>query len=362
LSLPLDSALAGVHLSRRSRRWVPATVWAAGIAAVAVAFFAVSGPHRVSHSYHRFVEGNAVVSSGDLRSRLGDPGNNRRIDQWKVALKGYHSDPFKGIGAGTYVNLWNKRRPVTFAIIDAHSLYVEVMAELGQTGLALLVASLLLILGALARGIWRSRDRYVYAGLAAALVAWLVRAGLDWDWEMPAITIWLFCAGGAALAVSHREHRRHSLRSPAARLALSLVCLAVALVPAAIAVSQHRLDSAQAALARSDCGAAEGDAHRALDAIGFRAEPHQVLAYCAAGRGDLRGALAEARQAVSRDPQNWRYHYDTALFLAASGKGATAAARAAAALNPRDPAAAAGPRTLAGPGARQRARRLLGVK
>jgi O-antigen ligase len=361
VTLPLDGLMAKVHLPEWAQRWGPAVLWGVGVLVAAAVFVGADGPDRVSSNYDRFVHGNAVVMTGDLRSRLGDPGNNRRIDQWKVGIEGYHEDSFRGLGAGTYENLWNRRRPVRFAILDAHSLYVEVLAELGIAGLILLVVPLALILFALVRGLWRSRDRYVYAALVAALLAWLVRAALDWDWEMPAITIWLFCAGGAALAVSRRARSRAPQLSPLPRLALTLVCLVAAVVPVGIAVSQHRFEDAEGALARGDCPTAEEEARRSLDVIGFRAEPHQLLAYCAARKGDFGRALAEANLAVSRDPGNWRYRYDVALITAADGKDAAAPARTAAALNPREPLATAAPSALSGAGARERALVLLGV-
>jgi hypothetical protein len=361
LALPLDGRLERLRHPERARRVVPAAAWVLGTTAAIVVFLAANGPDRVSSNYRRFVHGNAVVISGDLRSRLGDPGNNRRIDQWKVALDGYHQDPFKGVGAGTYENLWNRRRPVTFEIRDAHSLYVEVMGELGLTGLLLLATPLALILFAFVRGVWRGRDRYVYAALVAAMLAWLVRAGLDWDWEMPAITLWLFCTAGAALAVSPR-HRSRPLRvRPGPRLLMALACLAVGIVPAAVAVSQHRLDQAQAAFDRGDCRRAESEARGSLDVIGFRAEPHELVSLCAARRGDLVAARAEAREAVRRDPGNWRYRYDLALVAAATGTDPQPDARLAGTLNPRDPVARSAQRDLSGPDAQGIARALLSV-
>ena len=360
--LPVDGLFERTHLPKRARRIVPAALWALGTLLVVVLFFAANGPHRVSSNYKRFVHGNAVVMTGDLRSRLGDPGNNRRIDQWDVALDGYRQDSFKGLGAGTYVNLWYERRQTRFAIRDAHSLYVEVLGELGLTGLVLLAGTLLLIVFGFARGVWRARDRYVYAALLAAALAWLLRAGLDWDWEMPAVTIWLFCAGGAAVAVSS-HHRSRKLRvHPGVRLALTLAALAVAVVPAATAVSEHRLIEARAALSRGHCTKAESEARGSLDVIGFRAEPQDILALCAARRGALADAAAAAREAVRRDPGHWRYQYDLAVVLALNPRTnveAVKAARAAARLNPREPIAVNEAHLLGGPAGEEWAGRLV---
>jgi hypothetical protein len=360
IALPVDKLLTRVRLpSARARRIVAAAAWTLGVAAAVAVFFSANGPHLVSSNYQRFVHGNAVVISGDLRSRLGDPGNNRRIDQWKVAWSAYKSEPFKGVGAGTYQNVWNRLRPVTFEIRDAHSLYIEVLGELGITGMALLGSTLVLIVFAFARGVWRARDRYVYGALLAAAIAWLLRAGLDWDWEMPAITLWLFCAGGAALAVGSRHRGRPLRLRPALRLVISFACLGLAIVPAAIAVSQHRLEQAQSAYDSGDCTRATSEARASLDVIGFRPEPQDLIALCAARNGAMGEAVSAAAQAVRHDPGYWRYRYDSALVLALAGADPGPAARAAALLNPRDPVASAAPAALSGPAARADARSLL---
>jgi hypothetical protein len=44
----------------------------------------------------------------------------------------------------------------------------------------------------------RSRTRYVPAALAA-YTAFLVHAGLDWDWEMPVVVVAALCCAAAAL-------------------------------------------------------------------------------------------------------------------------------------------------------------------
>jgi Flp pilus assembly protein TadD len=84
-----------------------------------------------------------------------------------------------------------------------------------------------------------------------------------------------------------------------------------------------------------------------------------LIAYCAAQRGDFPLAFSEIRHAIRDDPDYWRYRYDLALMLAADGRDGVPAARAAAALNPREVAAAVAPRVLAGSNARLLARQQL---
>jgi hypothetical protein len=138
--------------------------------------------------------------------------------------------------------------------------------------------------------------------------------------------------------------------------------LAFPIVPAAIAVSQHRLDKALAAFSRGDCKTAEREAHGSLDVVGFRAEPRDIIALCAARRGALAEAAAAARDAVRRDPDNWRYQYDLAVALALNphtNAEAVQAARAAGRLNPREPLAVREARLLGGPFGEEWAGRLV---
>ena len=160
---------------------------------------------------------------------------------------------------------------------------------------------------------------------------------------------------------SETERCRHPFLSLGVRASwvLLLACLAVALVPGAVAVSEHRLEQAQDAFGRGDCAKAESEARRSLDVVGFRSQPRQVIAYCAARRQDMPTALSEIRHAIRDDPDYWRYRYDLALLLAADGQDGVPAARAAAALNPREPVAALAPRVLAGSNAASLARQQL---
>ncbi|MEP6811950.1 MAG: O-antigen ligase family protein [Actinomycetota bacterium] len=106
--------------------------------------------------------------------------------------------PALGTGAATFGRYWLRfGKPLDFGgALDAHSLYLETLAELGPFGLLLLLAMLLAPLrGALAR----RRAPYVPAAVAA-YAAFLVHAGLDWDWEIPAVVVAALCCAGAVQA------------------------------------------------------------------------------------------------------------------------------------------------------------------
>jgi O-antigen ligase len=309
----------------------------AGAAAIALVIAVAAGvPGRVKHQYDRFVKGNVLATSSDLRTRLTDPGNDGRIDQWKAAIKGFDEAPVEGKGAGTYSLIWDKKRPNQSVVTDAHSLYVEVMSELGLVGLVLLICMLGMIgVGAVSRA--HRRNRTVYMAILAAAIAWALHAGFDWDWEMPAVTIWLFAIGGAILATNAREISSPRMPAFQVRAAIALSCLGIAIIPVLVFVSQTRLDQSLTAFRQGDCPKAIDKARSSSSALGSRAEPYEVIAYCEASLGYPQRGLRAMQKALDRDPNNWEFHYGRAVMRAASGLDPRHDAHVALRLNPQDP-------------------------
>ena len=64
-----------------------------------------------------------------------------RAAAWRVAWDAARSRPVVGIGAGGFEQRWLAARRQPFAFRDAHNLYLEMLAELGAVGLALLLAA-----------------------------------------------------------------------------------------------------------------------------------------------------------------------------------------------------------------------------
>jgi len=336
LLVPVDTRLRRLRLPDRLRKPVVTSAWAVcAVAAVAV-MMAVSVPTRLADQYDRFVS-TSGVGGKDLRDRLTEPGNNGRIGQWKVARTGYEGERLTGEGAGTFGLRWTRERPESLAglvVDDAHSLYLEMLDELGLVGFLLLAAAILVVLASFLP-VKRGHDRSLYAALAAAGLMWAVHSGFDWDWEMPAVTAWFFAVGGAALATHERGRARRS-PVPAARMAIGLALLAATVAPGVLIVSQGRLDAAGDAFERGDCDAAIEPAVASIEALEIRPEPYEALGFCQVRRGNPQLAVSALERAVERDPDNWEFHYGLALMRGAAGLDPRPPARAARRLNPRD--------------------------
>ena len=294
---------------------------------------AADAPERVQDQVERFAEGDDIGSTGDRRDRLTQLGNNGRIEHWRVALAAFDRDPVRGEGAGTYPIAWARDRQSEFSVTEGHGLPQETLGELGIVGGVLLV----LFLGGLAAGAvrrLRGPERTAVGAALALFVVWGARSTIDWDWEMPAVTLAaLLPLAAAAGATSVRLGRWASPRR-FTRVLLGLGCLILLQTPVSIARSQEQLDRAGTAFAAGDCPTAIAASIASSRALNVRPEPFEYLGFCDVrlGRPDL--AVKAFKAAVRRDPENWRVHYGLALVRAANGQDPRPRLRLARQLNP----------------------------
>jgi O-antigen ligase len=125
---------------------------------------------------------------------------SNRYSYWKVAGGMFVAAPLAGDGSGSFRVVWRQERTILDPALDAHSLYLETGAELGILGLI----ALALFIGGVA---WAGRNvalarRNEVTGALAALAALAVHAGLDWDWEMPAIALVGLLLAGVVVAAN----------------------------------------------------------------------------------------------------------------------------------------------------------------
>ena len=153
-------------------------------------------------------------------------GFGERPNYWRAAIADTRSHPISGSGAGSFDDYWYAHRNSEANVRDAHSLYLESLAELGPVGL-------LLVLGVLAPPLAAAaiaRSEPAVAVAAGGYSAFLVHAGLDWDWEMPATTLAGLACGAALLAAVRPVSRPLSIRARAAGVGAALALCVLALI------------------------------------------------------------------------------------------------------------------------------------
>jgi hypothetical protein len=244
------SALSSASSPRLSGLVV--AIASAGCAVVAAAATALTSPRLVSSAGSRtrllVVAGTAVVALVGAVTVVTAGATEPRSLYYHVAWREFLAHPLFGSGAGTFGHYWLRWGDVGAwgGALDAHSLYLETVAELGPIGLCLLG---IFLLYPLRRTIAHRSLPFVPAA-AGATIAFLVHAGFDWDWEMPAVVVaGLACAAVVAFADSAVGDDESS---PALPTALRATALVAALLAGAAAIAGARSTTEPSARTSTD--------------------------------------------------------------------------------------------------------------
>jgi hypothetical protein len=278
-ALLVVGALVALALERLRRpadtRVLRRAAIAAGVLAVAAAVIAVA------------VNGVGSGAVGNGSGRIGSTSSNFRFTWWSQAWHGFTDHVLFGTGAGSF-HLLNLRYRTTYLdfTIEPHNLPVQMLAELGLIGLALLVAACVVLL----RGsIGRCGHELA---LALFLPAFLVHSLVDVDWDFVAVAAPAFVAAGAlAGGPAIRLVRGFSLL-PA--FGVGLIVLGSLGSPW---LARHWLD--EAANASPSRATTLADRAHALDPLLL--EPYWVKADAAS---TTRAAFRQYVLAVQRQPKN----------------------------------------------------------
>ena len=141
---------------------------------------------------------------------------------------------------------------------DAHSLYAEILAELGPLGLLTVLGVVFVPLVAAIRA---RRSPFVAPALAG-FVALAVHAGVDWDWEVPAVMIAGLTCAGCSCSPTTPGPGRWTVGTGARAVILSAI-VALSVLSFVTLTANRYLGQASAALDRSDATLATRDARRA---------------------------------------------------------------------------------------------------
>ena len=256
-----------------------------------------------------------------------------------------------GWGAGSFPVTRRLYRVAPADVQQAHSVPLQWLNDLGAVGLLLGLGALALLFVGAARRLRLlapARERDLAGALLAACTAWGVHALLDWDWDIPGVTVpvLLFLGVLGARRAAERPAAEVLFEEPQPVRPLALFCagiLACAYVISAVlpAWSDHQADDALAAAgdrspARLEAAAADAELAADLDPLAVR--PLFAAAAVAEARGRLLEARAHLLVAVDRQPYSleaWRRLTRVASALA-DREGVQRASQRALALDPAD--------------------------
>ena len=272
--------------------------------------------------------------SANSNTRFLYTGGRNRTDFWRVTLDTAKQRPVIGDGSGSFRQRYALERDSAELPLDAHSLPLETLAELGGVGLALLLIGPGAALVAIRRS---ARLGTETAALGAAALAagayYATHASIDWMWSFPGLTAPVIALLGMASAPAARSSS--PVPPVISRFAAGVLAFfSLALVPLFISARYAVAGEANAA----------GDPVRARDQLEvaarlnpFADHPYLVAADIARREGNTKLALATLAKARERQPTEWvNYALAAQTLLVENPQRAEAEIRKARLLNPRE--------------------------
>jgi hypothetical protein len=328
--LALDWLEATVSVPHMLQRFYVGTLIFVLAASLIVVFGRYGFPPTLARKAYDAFSTPAPNKGANLNKRLFSLSGNGRTEQFHTVWQQVTDHPVLGGGAGSYDSYWFLHRRVPATVHDAHNLYLETLAELGPPGLLLLI----LVLGVPLTSLRRARSSPLASVAFAAYIAYLLHAVIDWDWEMPAVTLAALFCGLALLAAARRDAKPKVLHTRVRWTALGGTAALIGFVllgllgNGAVSASSKSTDSGHYARA-------ESQARRATHLAPWSAEPWRRLGEAQAVSGDLADARASFRKAITKDRRDWTLWFE--LADASRGAERQRAFAEASRLNPLSP-------------------------
>ena len=332
--LALDWAETAISIPPGLRRAYAGTLVFVLAAFLIVVFGRYGFPPTLARKTYDAFNAPAPAVATDLNSRLFSLSGNGRTEQFHTAWQQVTDHPVLGGGAGSYGEYWFQHRRVPATVHDAHTLYLETLAELGPIGLAMLALALAVPLAA----IRRARSSPLAAVAAGAYVAYLAHAFVDWDWEMPAVTLTALACGLALLALARGQRPARLLRPKVRMTALGGTAVLVAIVLLGL-LGNSAISASSKSAEAGHFARAESQARRAMNFAPWSAEPWRRLGEAQVLAGKSAAARASFRKAITKDRRDWTLWFE--LAQASRGRERALALHQASRLNPLSPEIAA---------------------
>lgn len=328
VAVAFRAAADRIEVPSRARTGAYAFLVAVLIGTLSVGFARYGGPISLAErAYDSFIA-PPLPATTNLNERLFSFSGNGRADLWAVGWEQAREHPLIGSGAGTYELAWFRERDASFKVRDAHNLFVERAADLGLVGLLLLVTMLAIPIVAAFRA---RRDALVPVALGV-LILFVAHAAVDWDWEMPALTVAALLTAVGITAAADRNMDPTPL-APRARKAVLFAVLAAGALAVPIVAGNASLTKARTAADHDRFAESAAAARTATRWMPWSSDPWQLLGEAQLGLQRRAAARASFQKAIAKDRHDWELWFD--LALANSGRDRRAAAMRALELNPR---------------------------
>jgi hypothetical protein len=320
---------------------LPRSVARRGLAAVVVLGLIVLAFSHPIDRIREFSNSNDIASASSATGsgHIGSFSGTGRSQFWGQAIDAFDSDPVIGIGAGNYELWWNQHHTIDVITIDAHSLYLQTLAELGILGILLLLGFLGTALYAGWRAVVQRPDvgdsGEVMGAALAVFLAGLTSAAFDWTWQLPAafvpvIVMAALLSGPASQPVAVVAELGAPKLVPRwrAQYGLGVATLLCAWVAIWVAgdqlVASIQLDNSRSDLARGDFTSAAQSARNASAIQPWSSAAQLQLALVDKQSGELAAASQAAHEAVDRASHDWRPWLVAAEIAAAAGNRSVA--------------------------------------
>jgi hypothetical protein len=332
---------------RKPFRPKPRTAIGLGIAGLAALALVAAAAHPIQKldDFKQPPSEQKIAESDFTKAHLLSANGSGRWQLWASAVDEWKAKPVAGEGAGSYQAWWAEHGDMTKFVRDAHSIYLEMLGELGLIGFTLLMTAFGVAFVAAGRRLLRTagEERATIAALAGALVAFMVGAGIDWMWELTIVSlIGITCLAllvGPATDTGARAGARASrLRLPS-RAAVIAACAVAICLEGILLLSHTRLEQSQTAAASGDPTGALSAANDARALQPWASSPYLQLALLEEQSNDLSAARARIGEALDRDRSDWRLWLVSARIETEAGNipKARLDLRRAKTLNPRSP-------------------------
>jgi O-Antigen ligase len=324
----IGAAAVGIitaHLRLDDRRMPVRSGRTTGLAVTALAALAIAavGITKGGDLKSRFTDVNPDQTGA---SRLTEIGNGPRVSQWRATIDTWEAHRSAGTGAGTFEIDWNRSpRNDTSFVRDAHSAFLETLAEQGTIGFLLLVgfvAGAVVTVLTARRRVSASVDIGLVAGAGAGIAAFLTGSAFDWFWEVTALAALTLVLLGALMAATreHAEEPAGRRRPLPWRLGIAAICVVGALVQVPGLVGTSEVRRSQRAIAAGDLTGARSHADQAIDTMPWAGTPFLQRALVDERAGAFGAARKALHLAIERDPYDWRLPLVLARVEAKSGR------------------------------------------